>query len=129
MKYNMLSHFAIYTDDIERARNFYGSVFDWTFDSFGPPDFLQINGSNQGGGAPIGALQSRKYAPVKERITGLECSFSVKDIDDTIQLLRRCGATVVMDKTAIPSVGWIVKFLDTEDNLLCAIEYNPRAHG
>ena len=33
-------------------------------------------------------------------------------------------ATIVMPKTEIPHVGWLVKFLDTEGNLVCAMEYN-----
>jgi len=30
----------------------------------------------------------------------------------------------VLPKTEIPSVGWIIKFLDTEENLVCAMEYH-----
>jgi predicted enzyme related to lactoylglutathione lyase len=39
---NTMTHFAIHIDDIERAKNFYGQVFEWGFTSYGPPDFLQI---------------------------------------------------------------------------------------
>jgi predicted enzyme related to lactoylglutathione lyase len=30
---NKLTHFAIHTDDITRARNFYDAVFEWDFTS------------------------------------------------------------------------------------------------
>jgi uncharacterized protein len=32
-----------------------------------------------------------------------------------------------MQKAPIPGVGWIVKFLDTEGNLVCAAQYDPAA--
>ncbi len=39
---NELTHFAIYIDNIERAKNFYDKVFDWGFSSYVQSDFLQI---------------------------------------------------------------------------------------
>jgi hypothetical protein len=33
---------GIYTDDMERAKNFYSDVFYWGFNTYGPEDFLQI---------------------------------------------------------------------------------------
>jgi len=60
---NKLSHFAIYIDDIERAKSFYQQVSQWGFQSYGPGDFLQIRSDESDSGELIGALQSRKYAP------------------------------------------------------------------
>jgi predicted enzyme related to lactoylglutathione lyase len=37
-----LCHFAINADDVQRARRFYESVFDWTFEPWGPPNFYQV---------------------------------------------------------------------------------------
>ena len=37
------------------------------------------------------------------------------------------GGKVVMPKAAIPGVGWVVKFLDSEGNLACAVHYDPTA--
>lgn len=34
---------------------------------------------------------------------------------------------ILLPKTAIPYVGWIAKFLDTEDNLICAMQYDNTA--
>jgi uncharacterized protein len=39
---NKLTHFAIHIDDVDRAKDFYGGVFEWGFSSYGPTDFLQI---------------------------------------------------------------------------------------
>lgn len=124
---NKLTHFAVYTDDIERAKKFYDQVFDWVFNSYGQSDFLQIKDDNTENGELIGALQSRKYSPVTDKIIGLECSISVENVDAIIEKVRQNGGEILMEKTAIPYVGWIAKFLDTEGNLLCAIQYDNSA--
>ncbi len=122
-----LTHFAIHIDDIERARNFYEGVFEWGFASYGPPDFLQIKTDKTENGELIGALQSSKYSPVTEKIIGFECTICVENADETIKRVENSGGKIVMPKTAIPYVGWITKFLDTEGNLVCAMEYNNAA--
>ncbi len=124
---NKLTHFAIHIDDIERAKNFYEGVFDWGFTSYGQSDFLQIKADKTENGELIGALQSRKYSPLKERIMGYECSISVKSVDDIIKRVEDNGGKTLMPKTVIPFVGWITKFLDTEGNLVCAMQYDNKA--
>ena len=37
-----IAHFAINADDVDAARRFYGEVFDWTFEPWGPPGFFHI---------------------------------------------------------------------------------------
>ncbi len=124
---NRLTHFAIYIDDIERAKSFYDGVFDWGFNSFGPPDFLQIKDDKTENGEFIGALQARKYAPVPDKIIGLECTIAVANVEEIIDRVNKNGGKILMPKTAIPFVGWITKFLDTEGNLVCAMQYDNNA--
>jgi predicted enzyme related to lactoylglutathione lyase len=124
---NKLSHFAIYTDDVSRAKDFYSKVFEWGFQSFGQQDFLQIKNDNSDKGELIGALQSRNYSPVPEKIIGLECTISVGNVGDIIERVKNNGGQILMPKTAIPYVGWITKFLDTDGNLICAMQYDNNA--
>lgn len=124
---NKLTHFAIHIDDMERAKNFYGDVFDWGFNSYGPTDFFQIKADKTESGELIGALQSRKYSPLQEKITGFECTIAVDNIDQIIEKVQKKGGQVLMPKTAIPYVGLIAKFLDTEGNLICAMQYDNTA--
>jgi len=121
---NKLSHFAIYTEDTNRAKEFYSNVFDWGFQSYGQQDFLQIKNDNSDEGELIGALQSRNYSPVPEKIIGLECTISVQNVDDIVERVKNNGGQILMPKTTIPYVGWITKFLDTEGNLICAMQYD-----
>ena len=124
---NKLTHFAIHIDDIERAKKFYDGVFEWGFNSFGQDDFLQIKSDKSENGELIGAMQSRKYSPVPEKIIGLECTIGVESIDETIEKVKSNGGQVLMPKTAIPYVGYIAKFLDTEGNLICGMQYDNSA--
>ncbi|MBK6816704.1 MAG: hypothetical protein KA109_15760 [Saprospiraceae bacterium] len=124
---NKLTHFAIHIDDIERAKSFYDGVFDWGFNSFGQSDFLQIKADKTENGELIGALQSRKYAPFPEKIIGLECTIGVENLDEIVERVKSNGGQVLMPKTGIPYVGWIAKFLDTEGNLICAMQYDNNA--
>ena len=122
-----LCHFAIQCDDVERAGRFYESVFAWKISGYsgvGADEFKQIATAD---GKHIGAVQSRKFNPVQERILGYECSISVPDVEEIARKVERAGGTVLMRKAAIPGVGWIVKFLDTEGNLCCATSNDPAA--
>lgn len=124
---NKLTHFAIYIDEIERAKKFYEEVFDWGFSSYGQEDFMQIKSDTSENGELIGALQSRKYSPLEEKVSGFECSFSVENIEDLIKKVISSGGKILMPKTAIPYVGWAAKFLDTEGNLFCGVQYDSSA--
>jgi predicted enzyme related to lactoylglutathione lyase len=124
---NELSHFDIHCDDVERARRFYEAVFSWTCVGYAgqrPHDFMQIRTAE---GRVIGAVQSRRYNPTDRDLVGWECSIGVEDIDATTRAAEAAGARVLMRRAAIRSVGWISKFLDTEGNLFCAVQYDPSA--
>lgn len=124
---NKMTHFAIHIDDMERAQHFYDEVFEWGFASYGSPDFYQVKADKTETGELIGALQARKYSPVTEKIIGLECTMSVENVDEITEKVKTNGGQILMTKTAIPYVGWIAKFLDTEGNLLCAMQYDNNA--
>ncbi len=119
-----LTHFAIYVEDMERASQFYKEVFGWVSNSYGPPDFQQLKSDGSEKGELIGALQHRKYSLTSEKVIGFECSISVENIDTTTQIVEKAGGKILMPKTEIPQVGWVIKFQDTEGNIVCAIQYH-----
>ena len=127
---NQLSHFAIHADDLERARKFYSGVFGWTFQGFGGgpmTEFCRITDAAGNFLAPLGAMQLRKFNPAPQPVIGFECSIAVDDVDAVARAVEANGGKIVMPKAAIPGVGWIVKFLDTEGNLACAVRYDAAA--
>lgn len=120
---NKMTHFAIHIDNMERAKKFYDQVFNWGFNSYGQDDFTQIKSDKSENGELLGAMQSRKYSPLSEKIIGFECTIGVENIEEVIEKVKHNGGQILMPKTEIPNVGWIAKFLDTEGNLFCGVQY------
>lgn len=122
---NQLSHFAIFTEDMDRAKAFYSQVFQWDFQGYGPEDFAQIKSRAGEHGQLIGALQDRKYQLTPDKVIGFECSISVEDVDAIADLVTSNGGEILLPKTEIPQVGSLIKFRDTEGNIVCAMQYLP----
>jgi len=118
---NDLAHFAIHADDCQRAKAFYEAVFGWTFEPWGPPDFWLIHTSPD---APtLGALQKR-HAPVTGTGTiGFECTIGVDDVRETAQAIEKHGGTLTMQPMLLETVGTLVMFKDTEQNVVGAMQY------
>ena len=130
IKVNNVAHFAIHADDLQRAQNFYGKVFGWQYEGFGGgpmTDFCKITSADSEDLAPIGAMQSRKFNVAPAEVIGYECSIAVNDVDITATKVEAAGGKILMPKTAIPGVGWLIKFLDTEGNLACAVKFDTSA--
>src|SRR5262249_29696107 len=126
---NQLAHFAIHANEVKRAAKFYERVFKWKCAGYREAgvteeEFMQVFGDDR---QLYGAIQGRKFNPVKRNLLGFECSIEVSDVDATARAVESAGGAIVMRKTPIPSVGWIIKFLDTEGNLCCAVAYDRSA--
>ena len=118
-----VAHFSINADDVDRGREFYGNVFGWKFEPWGPPGFYMINFNDAGSGGLIGSLQGRRELVAGQRMIGYECTIAVESIDDTIRALKERGAKIVMPKSTIAGVGTLVFFEDTVGNVVGAMQY------
>lgn len=122
-----LSHFAINADDVARARTFYEQVFGWTFQAWGPPGFLQINTGDDSPSAVRGALQQRRELKPGTPTIGFECSIAVDDVDRIAAEVIKNGGRVIMEKTAIMGVGYLIFLEDPEGNVVGAMHYDQAA--
>lgn len=113
-----LRHFAINCDDVDRARGFYEKVFGWKFQPWGPPGFF--NSSDPG---VMAAIQPRREIVPGLRMTGMECTFGVEDIDATQAAVEKMGGKILMPKVTIPTVGTLIFFQDPEGNVVGAMQY------
>ncbi|HQR06630.1 MAG TPA: VOC family protein [Gemmatales bacterium] len=114
-----LAFFAVHADDLPRAQRFYEKVFGWRFTPWGPPGFfLAATGDKKDPGIP-GALQQRHDVVSGQRMTSFECTVGVDDIDQVAAAIVAQGGKIIMPKCEIPTVGWIIKFQDTEGNIVC----------
>src|SRR5262249_21712444 len=122
---NNLPFFAVHADDLPRARRFYEKVFGWKFSPWGPPGFFLIATGDRNDPGVQGALQKRHEVVPGVRMTGYECSIEVEDIDATAAAVVANGGTITLPKCEIPTVGWVIKFRDSEGNLVCAKQPAP----
>ena len=115
-----ISHFAINAHDTERAKNFYKEIFDWTFESWGPPGFFVIDT----GEGIHGAIQGVQDEPVPTRVGAFECTVTVEDVDASLAAIAKAGGKIICGRTTIPGVGDIARVEDTEGNLFCIAKYS-----
>jgi predicted enzyme related to lactoylglutathione lyase len=120
---NNLGAFAIHCDDVQRARKFYEAVFGWRFEPWGPPDFYLIHTGDDAAPGVRGLLQPRHEPRTGTGLNGFECTISVDDLDPVLEAVKAHGGTVIMDKAPIPTVGVLIRFLDTEGNDVGAMKY------
>lgn len=108
-------HFAINADDVDRARDFYGKVFDWAFAPWGPPEFFQTHDAGDG---VMGALQKRQGNP-----GAFVPTFGVDDIRATLAAAESNGGRIAMQPFMIEGVGEIGYFIDTDGNMVGVGQY------
>ncbi|MBS1120587.1 MAG: Glyoxalase/bleomycin resistance protein/dioxygenase [Deltaproteobacteria bacterium] len=103
---NPLVHWELMVSDVEKAKAFYRKVFDWSFTAAGP-EYTLI----ECGAAPGGGLMLR---PPNVRMSTLNSYFRVTDLDRTLRDAVEAGATVIVPRMEVPTVGWFAMFLDPE---------------
>jgi predicted enzyme related to lactoylglutathione lyase len=102
-----LVHFELPADDTARAREFWSSLFGWTYETWdGPVEYHQT----QAGGEPGGAIY-----PSQAGERGPIIYFDVDDIQASAKRVRKLGGDAD-DPGSIPGVGWFARCRDTEGN-------------
>jgi len=102
-----LVHFEIPSKDTGRAKEFWGSLFGWEFQSWeGANEYHMISGTEPGGG----------LYPTQGGESGLTVYFDTEDVAETAGRVESLGGKVVMPKTPIPTIGYFAICEDTEGN-------------
>jgi hypothetical protein len=104
---NPLCHFEFMTNDVAKAKAFYGEVFDWRFDEATMPGYTLIHAGAEPGG---GMFPKPPNAPGP----CLNVYFLVTDIDATLARVTRLGGTVIVPKSPIPGHGQYAMFADPD---------------
>jgi uncharacterized protein len=120
---NNLASFAIHVDDTDRAIAFYEAVFGWAFEPWGPPGFYLIHTGDEASPGVLGLMHKRHEPRTGTGLNGFECTFSVDDVDAIAAAVEANGGRVTMPRSEIPTVGTLIRFLDTEGNDVGAMRY------
>ena len=109
---NAINWFEIPVDDFDRAKMFYGRIFDYEMPEMMMGFFVFEEGPSHVGGAIV---KGENFVPSRE---GTMVYLGAGD-DLSVVLMRVDGAggKVLMEKTQItPEIGYSATFLDTEGN-------------
>lgn len=116
-------HFEIPADDPDRASTFYQKVFGWKFQRWeGPMEYWLVETGPAAQPGINGGL-ARRQAPTSSTVNVLD----VESVDDTIARVGKAGGKTVMPKSAVPGIGWVAYFTDTEQNVFGVMQADPGA--
>jgi hypothetical protein len=121
-------HFDIPADNPERAVQFYHDVFGWVVNKWeGPRDYwLATTGPATEPGID-GAIMKRSDRRAEGRSTHPVITFSVPSVDEFLERITGAGGKVLLQKTAIPGIGYNAYCSDPERNEFGIMEFNPTA--
>ncbi len=123
---NSVVHFEIAADDQERAKKFYGDVFDWGFVETSPEmgNYIMVHttktdkeGVPQRKGAINGGIM-KKDKTAKQTIL----TIAVTDLKGTLEKVKANGGKVISEQVEVPGVGQYIRIEDTEGNVISLME-------
>ena len=119
-------HFEIPAEDVDRAKAFYGTVFDWQMQDF--PDMqytiamtTPVDDQTQRPttpGAINGGMMSRSKETPNPVIT-----IGVDSVEEALKKVEAEGGEVITPSTPIPGMGAFGYFKDTEGNVMGLFQY------
>lgn len=111
---NKFGHVEIRCRNLERAKEFYGSLFSWQFTDFPQERFSVIDTGDE----TSGDLQEVKEG----KPVGVTAFIYVDTIDEWLRNIETQGGKTIMGRTPIPGYGWWALFADRDDNVLALYE-------
>jgi predicted enzyme related to lactoylglutathione lyase len=110
---NPFVHVELNSTDVNKAKTFYGKLFDWKLEDAPMPDgtYTMIGvGEGTGGGM------------MKQMIPGAPSSWlayvGVDDIEAATKKAKSLGATIMKDVTEVPGFGWLSIIVDPTGAML-----------
>ncbi len=114
-------HFEIPTDDVARAREFYGSIFGWQLQPMEDMGYTLATTTPVGEqthaptepGAINGGMMQRSAETPHPVIT-----IEVDSIDESLKKVEANGGSVMKPRSDMSGMGWFAYFKDSEGNVL-----------
>lgn len=101
-------HFEHFVDEPEKAIEFYSNLFGWKAEKFGDWPYWLITSGEEGEPGINGGIGVPSTAREQKVIN----TVGVDDIDAVIEKAKEVGATVEMEKRAIPGMAWFAYLVD-----------------
>jgi uncharacterized protein len=102
---NPFVHIELHTQDPDKAKKFYGSLFDWMFEEYPDMNYSIIKvGEGTGGGI--------MKSPMPDTAPQWVPYVLVEDVAASTEKAKSLGATVLESVTEIPDMGWFSMLVD-----------------
>jgi uncharacterized protein len=125
-----VGHFEIHADDPHRAIAFYQTVFAWQFSPWGGPQdyWLVKTGESDKPGIDGGLLKRMGPPPTDgQAVNAYVCTILSTTLDADLDKIMSSGGSIAVPKMAVPGVGWLAYFKDTEGNIFGIMQDDPNA--
>jgi uncharacterized protein len=116
-------HFEMPADDVERASDFYESVFGWKIRRWEGPIQYWLATTGDEADMGIDGAVARRTPPIERLVV----TIGVGDLDDTVTKLVAAGGRALDEKQAVPGVGWHRYCEDTEGNVIGVLQPDESA--
>ena len=116
-------HFELNVKDVEKTIKFYENVFGWRIEKWdGPLDYWLImtgeeNEPGIGGGL---GFEEEDFPKIVNTI-------DVENVDEIIKKIEKNGGEIIRPKHAVPGVGWLAYFKDSEGIVTGIMQDDPDA--
>lgn len=118
-------HFEMSFEDAERIKGFYSKVFGWTFQQYGDdsmPYWLTTTGPDGEPGINGGLMLRQGGMPA-----GTTNTMGVESVDKAVDTIKSAGGKIILEKMAVPGMGWVAYATDTEGNQFGVFEMDANA--
>ena len=119
---NPFVHVELNTTDVDKAKSFYGKLFDWKLEDSPMPDGTTYTMIGVGEGTAGGILKHPMGGPSIWLPYML-----VDDVHAATAKAQTLGGTIIRDVSEIPGVGWFSVILDPTGAAFAMWKAAPRA--
>jgi hypothetical protein len=123
-------HFEIPADDIDRAKEFYGSIFGWQLQTMqmegGDYTIVMTTPIDEKSQLPTepGAINGGMFRRGGQSPSTPVITIDVDEIDQALKEIEAEGGSIVTPRTPIPGMGSFAYFKDPEGNVMGLWEAN-----
>lgn len=117
-------HFEIPVDDLEKARSFYGSIFDWKLTDWQMPDgstYIGVHTTpiNEETREPLKTGAINGGIMLKSNTTPAPVfAIHVSSIDEKMEMIVKAGGSMVMPKMDMMGMGFYAYAKDLSGNVI-----------
>lgn len=120
-------HFEIHAQEPARAAEFYKNVFNWEISQWGNEQYWIVKTGEKDEPGIDGGIMKRHGEIDGEAVIAYVCTIDVDSLDYYAEKVINSGGENVVAKMAVPGVGWLAYFKDTEKNIFGIMQSDPEA--